>query len=35
MLKSVTVLEEANRDILMGKRKIDCLSCGNLFDQVT
>ena len=26
---SVSALEEINKDILVGKRKLDCLSCGN------
>lgn len=28
MVSSMSVLEEANKDILLGKRRIDCLSCG-------
>lgn len=28
MLTSVAALEEANKDILVGKRRLDCLSCG-------
>lgn len=27
---SIQTLEEANRDILLGKRRLDCLSCGPL-----
>jgi hypothetical protein len=30
---TVSQLEEANREILLGKRRIDCLSCGNGLDQ--
>ncbi len=26
--QSVVMLEECNKDILVGKRKLDCLSCG-------
>ena len=27
---AIQTLEEANRDILLGKRRLDCLSCGPL-----
>ena len=29
LVSMVQVLEEANKDILVGKRRLDCLSCSN------
>jgi hypothetical protein len=34
VFSSVSVLEEINKDILVGKRKLDCLSCGTGGGQI-
>ena len=31
--QSVVMLEECNKEILVGKRRLDCLSCGDTMSQ--